>query len=1709
MLPIRVILTLFIFSLTLAAESLRQVGSLGNSGGVRFAEKARGIGPVIDDEGAIWERGGATLLNRYSPDGRLLASFEIPKGGGRNDQLTRVGDQLLLNLNSSLFTFSLATKTLAEIPQIKEVSILSSSSYQGRVVILLQKKLAWLDPTTGTTEPISNFTGSVEAIHLTHDGTVHAFGSGKVHAWKDGKELPGFPKGFKGERPQKIGDHWYSHAWHGTINRLDADFQPDPGVVLGGASGSFIGFLPQSADLDNGRGMAKVRDGLFAVSGMGGVVQFLSWNEIEQRFEIVRRIGALTGISGVALNEAGHIWTTRGSWRWNDGPEVPATIGDKEAAISAQPTVLDGKTLCVVKTHYRDTRLAHGPLIDSNGWSHLEWKTIANFKLSPTITGSAAIERDGKKSIIIIERGGKAFEIGISDSGQLTSAPIEIEFPHLQNCTSLAWFKGWLLVASDGGIRAYVPSGKSKWESIGPIWGATEADSKNDHEIHISSDGERLIISERQTGKIHILETLGSFSSGVTFPSKNIVFSGLQSPTHVAISGNRIVVYEEGNQQLTKFELGPKNVSKSPALARPNPNLKATANFTESDYKSLTRPGGIPFAIALSPGKKASILSVKSPVPPIIGVANDEHFYLFESPTTTDKGTFDFVLPGGDWSTIRLAAMVTLPNQRERFGFADHQPIHAPFSKDPATWANFDLKAYHETVTARQKEIRFTFEQAQEGKASLVIEDSKTGTRVRNLVSGRTFSAGKHSLVWDGLDEQGRLVSPGTYTWRGITHPGITPDYRMSFADGREPSPTRWGPNHSTLQGATTNGELLFFAAPVTEGGWALMALDQDGKFVQGYHHQHGYGIQHDAIAADDRYLYCAQDGFTWGDPGARGNGPAEWKLTVVRYDIATGKLVNFPGEKRALEIDIMQVGPGSSHPDLEEFNLAGLAVSDGKLFIGSRNLGAVLVHDAKTGDRVRSIPVEGPRHLAAGHGVFAATDAGVIRLRDSRKIITADTLDIQGITISPNGEFFLSDRRTHQVHRFRKDGKKIESIGKSGGPYAGPYDPTRFVNPAGLAIGPGGKLWITEDRWNPKRILAWDLKNKEVVSEKFGMPHYGGDGSGFDPQNSRRWIGLGCFWEIDLEKKTARPTHIMSLEEGHFGKYHPQSYLFFRDHGRTFLCSRGKIAVISEVRADGTIRDLAAISGTHHFAYGCDWNPPQAYLDAFYEKWPRKKSQEIPGARGDRQPWSKRGMGVLWVDHNGDGKTQKEEFDFCGVQLTFADSAWGHLQTSLNLEVPVVVDQQVKIISIAPEGFSPNGSPIYPTLDKAIEGGQTIPLRPGNKRTGVATVRDRHGRFIFNSDPEMNAFGPKGEHLWTYPNQWSNVHGSHDAPLPEPGVMQGTLGFLGCAPLDESSDVIFINGNHGRCFLISTDGIYLDEAFVDVRVSYLDNEYRLGGEIFGGSFARSESDHTYFVQIGHGPYRIYQLHGLDQIRRISGTLEVTPAQLASAEQQSKQQVANAQAAKSTTLPGTLTWDKNGKFKTELKLSYDTTYLHLHYRVEDRSPWINAGRDWTKLFATGDSVDLQIGLDLTADPARRGPVPGDKRLLIAPYEGDPIAVLYEHRKENGEKNPVEFTSPWRAETVDHVRKIERAKIETKVEGGGYQITASIPLADMGFSPKSGQNYRADFGITYGNAKGTDTNLRSYWSNQSTGLVDDIPGEIMLSPNLWGELKITE
>jgi hypothetical protein len=182
--------------------------------------------------------------------------------------------------------------------------------------------------------------------------------------------------------------------------------------------------------------------------------------------------------------------------------------------------------------------------------------------------------------------------------------------------------------------------------------------------------------------------------------------------------------------------------------------------------------------------------------------------------------------------------------------------------------------------------------------------------------------------------------------------------------------------------------------------------------------------------------------------------------------------------------------------------------------------------------------------------------------------------------------------------------------------------------------------------------------------------------------------------------------------------------------------------------------------------------------------------------------------------------------------------------------------------------------------------------------------------------------------------------------------------------------------------------------------------------------------------------------------------------------------------------------------------------LKLYYRVRDPSPWVNHGTDWTLLFKTGDCVTFEFSTDPAAKPNRATPVPGDKRLLIAPFQDKSIAVLYSYRVP-GTVNGVSFSSPSRTEKVDQVTELKSAQITVTPGDGWYDLSVTVPLADLGLPP-AGQPaaLRGDFGVIYGDSAGSMDLLRSYWSNQATGLVNDIPGEVSITPRLWGTLNFT-
>ncbi|MHC4250962.1 MAG: FlgD immunoglobulin-like domain containing protein, partial [Planctomycetota bacterium] len=283
--------------------------------------------------------------------------------------------------------------------------------------------------------------------------------------------------------------------------------------------------------------------------------------------------------------------------------------------------------------------------------------------------------------------------------------------------------------------------------------------------------------------------------------------------------------------------------------------------WTAADFFEVSGPVSprVAYAVKRANGSLAVALEIESlsgdgsDVSAEMGLAAAKRVTLSTKDAEAEAGTggarrFSFVVPGSelvdgdvDWARLRMAVAARWSGgplgkdrQRGRYRHVDGRATHAALSEDPTAWMPLDLAELAAVVADRASAITIAVDQPVDGKMSVVIED-ETGWRVRNLVSGVKVARDRREVEWDGLTDDGNLVKPGTYRWRSVHHPGITPEYLFSFANGDEDSLRPFGPNHNIFEHATATAKYAFLAAPSTEGGNALIAVDDGGKLVRGY----------------------------------------------------------------------------------------------------------------------------------------------------------------------------------------------------------------------------------------------------------------------------------------------------------------------------------------------------------------------------------------------------------------------------------------------------------------------------------------------------------------------------------------------------------------------------------------------------------------------------------------------------------------------------------------------------------------------------------------------------------------------------------------------------------------------------------------------------------------------------------------------------------
>jgi hypothetical protein len=189
--------------------------------------------------------------------------------------------------------------------------------------------------------------------------------------------------------------------------------------------------------------------------------------------------------------------------------------------------------------------------------------------------------------------------------------------------------------------------------------------------------------------------------------------------------------------------------------------------------------------------------------------------------------------------------------------------------------------------------LTFDYELSRDGDVTLALVNDK-GQMVRHLLTQASRKKGKIVERWNGLDDLGKPLPAGEYTWKGIYHDPITTRYLLAVHNSGKPSYATpdgtgaWGADHG--HGPTTvcaAGEHMLLAWEIGEAGCAILRTDLKG------HRQWGIrpGAHH--LATDGRRIFA----------GGGNGSDFQVRKSVECFTLAEGRPLNFGSGKRTTDL--------------------------------------------------------------------------------------------------------------------------------------------------------------------------------------------------------------------------------------------------------------------------------------------------------------------------------------------------------------------------------------------------------------------------------------------------------------------------------------------------------------------------------------------------------------------------------------------------------------------------------------------------------------------------------------------------------------------------------------------------------------------------------------------------------------------------------------
>lgn len=801
-----------------------------------------------------------------------------------------------------------------------------------------------------------------------------------------------------------------------------------------------------------------------------------------------------------------------------------------------------------------------------------------------------------------------------------------------------------------------------------------------------------------------------------------------------------------------------------------------------------------------------------------------------------------------------------------------------------------------------------------------------------------------------------------------------------------------------------------------------------------------------------------------------------------------------------------------------------GLAVLDEHtLVLSSETEDKLYLLDLKTGATTGELGVPAPTGLAVdGAGtLYAISESAVGRVDRRTGAFTpiAKGLDEpKMLACDTSGNVYVSLMgATMQVWKLSPQGKVRQRFGKAGGrPSLGSFDPAGMLRPYAIAVDKHGRLWVCENDRQPKRYSVWN-PNGTLWKEFFGSLPYS-TGVYVDPRSPEHVYAENVRYLVDYAKGTWRPDATILREREEEGVKLPQvaphtgARIVIRD-GRSFLAvgSLGaKLALYEEV--DGVFQPRLTYCG--------------------YSR--RKKG------------------GALWLDRNNDGHVQQEEMG--QVEGTQFGRGWNvGIDQRLDLytwkgdrwtepRAEGRNTQPYTIMRLDFAGFAENGALQYAEAPVAVvtdpDGGSPSEIcvdADGSIYVLVSGGMVGRGERAQGTGGRVVKFSPTGEKLWEYHNvhcgfAWTS--GSY------------TPGFVVAAFRNHMPDhptLLPITGYYGQYFLLDkAEGLFIDALGQDQRSAYTLDHTMVLTETFNGSiWQHPETGKTYFAG-GDCDARIWEVTGLEGLRRTAVSVAVPPDAAAQAEKNAAQNrqaqlavLARNTGRKSATLHRlaaaavggddtewqgipALPIGEPGPIRAQVKFGYDEQHLYARFDVTSTVPFVNTPTDPKLLFKSGSAVELCLTPHINKRQVKAHNVhpmlPGDLRLVVARTpEGRLVATRYRPRIKDAKKPRAAYfeTQASGREAFEEIVEWNDLAMHYRPTDDGYAVELALPWEDLGIQPRPGARFLADAGVITGNAGGTRNAVRAMWADTApeVGVNNDIPTESRLHPNFWGTVVI--